>query len=197
MRNACPRGGSSPGGTLTKRFYLHLHWMLPAGLATCGDADTGKGVRGIWKLLADELDGLGERHRVGILAQCLGRRRLHLLLAMPTHLAVARWVLLAKMSTSRLLSRELGRVERWPAGYGLRSLSPSHLAAALDQLRLLGALRLGAAGLQALGEAAGETSDIEAPGRAAATRVAESGPEPPVDSGRATPADAGAPLRFT
>jgi len=118
--------------------YLHLHWALPAELR--GREPRPSGLDGA---LGEELGALCRRHGAELLALAAGPRRLHLLLRLPTHLAVARWVLLLKGAAGRRLGRELGLPLNFERGYGLRSLSPSHLDAAR---RALAGLQAGRAG---------------------------------------------------
>lgn len=121
---------------MNRLHYLHVHWPLPPELR--GDATPAGGFE---TPLRDEVGALCHRHGGELLALSAGRRRLHLLLRLPTHLAVARWVLLLKGATGRRLGRELNLPLHWERGYGLRSLSPSHVERARLAIQGLEAAR--------------------------------------------------------
>lgn len=116
---------------MDKQLFLHIHWPLPPELR---DRPPEAGLEAA---LAESVGGLCRRHGADLLALTAGRRRLHLLLRLPTHLAVARWVLLLKGASSRRLSRERNLPVHGEKGYGLRSLSPSHVERARRALARL------------------------------------------------------------
>jgi REP element-mobilizing transposase RayT len=120
---------------MDRLYYLHLHWPLPPELQTAEGPPPG-----LLGAIAEECQTLCHRHGADLLGLTAGSRRLHLLLRLPTHLSVARWVLLLKGATGRRLGRELNLPLHWERGYGLRSLSPSHVEIARQELqRLTGA----------------------------------------------------------
>jgi hypothetical protein len=110
--------------------YMHIHWaLMPEVKLASGILSVRKGdlFSNLESLVACEISLLCARHNIDLLLCSVKGGRLHILTRMTTALAVSRWVLLAKMNTSRMLQRELGMKLSWPSGYSLRSLSPSHV----------------------------------------------------------------------
>jgi len=76
----------------------------------------------LWKYLA----GIGRNHKIPILAAGGTRNHVHVLVALPTDVTIAKTVQVLKANSSRWIG-EHGIVFAWQEGYGAVSVSPSHL----------------------------------------------------------------------
>jgi len=77
----------------------------------------------LWKYLA----GIGRNHRIPILAAGGTRNHVHVLVALPTDVTIAKVVQVLKANSSRWIG-EHGIAFAWQEGYGAVSVSPSHVA---------------------------------------------------------------------
>ena len=104
---------------MERQYYLELVWPLmelrPQELESAAP------------LLQECLKSLCLRHHGELLHNELSSLDLRLVIRMPVHIAVSRFVLLLKISSGAALGRKLGRSLRWPKGYQLRSLSRAEL----------------------------------------------------------------------
>ncbi len=104
---------------MERHYYLEMIWPLMELHA--GELELAAA------LLQECLSGLCRRHHGELLTCALKGAQLRLVLRMPVHIAVSRFVLLLKISSGAALGRRLGRGLRWPKGYQLRSLSAEDL----------------------------------------------------------------------
>ena len=76
-----------------------------------------------WKYLA----GIGRNQRIPVLAAGGTRNHVHVLVALPTDVTIAKTVQVLKANSSRWIG-EHGIAFAWQEGYGAVSVSPSHVA---------------------------------------------------------------------
>jgi len=77
----------------------------------------------LWKYIA----GIGRNHGIPVLAAGGTQNHVHVLVAIPTDVKIARTVQVLKANSSRWIG-EHGVAFAWQQGYGAISVSPSHLA---------------------------------------------------------------------